>query len=161
MKGAYHNYEGVTAWGCDWDRVAQLKSCRTSPVGGLSAGCFGSTSKLKEHEVSCHSWGWCPLNVPPAVKVLKIPMVSGVVESHIKVFLDFWNSFKVVGDLKSLHIWVGNWWEDDGKTSNKISPCTILASLWYLLKLSSFLFWFIGEARCEGLPSRQKVTSVR
>lgn len=35
---------GVGAGGC---RVAQLKSCRTSLVGGVSAGCLGSMSKLQ------------------------------------------------------------------------------------------------------------------
>jgi hypothetical protein len=40
-------------------------------------------------------------------------------------------------------------------------PCTIRASLWYLLKLSSFLLGLLGDARCDGLPSRQNVKSVR
>ena len=35
---------GVGAGGC---RVAQLKSCRTSLAGGVSAGCLGSMSKLQ------------------------------------------------------------------------------------------------------------------
>lgn len=40
-------------------------------------------------------------------------------------------------------------------------PCTILANLWYLLKLSNFLSGFEGEGLKLGLPSRQKVTSVK
>ena len=40
-------------------------------------------------------------------------------------------------------------------------PCTIRASLWYLLKLRSFLSEDFGEVRWEGLPSRQKVMSVK
>lgn len=31
---------------CACERVAQLKRCRISPVGGMSAGCLGSTSRL-------------------------------------------------------------------------------------------------------------------
>ena len=40
-------------------------------------------------------------------------------------------------------------------------PWTILASLWYLLKLINFLSGAVGEGRVEGLPSRQNVRSVR
>jgi len=45
---------------------------------------------------------------------------------------------------------------------NRINiPWTILASLWYLLKLISFFSGAVGEGRVEGLPSRQNVRSVR
>lgn len=32
---------------CECERFVQLNSCRTSLVGGTSAGCFGSTRRLR------------------------------------------------------------------------------------------------------------------
>jgi len=40
----------------------------------------------------------------PTIKILKIAMVLRIVKSNIEIFLNFWNGFEMIGNLKTLHI---------------------------------------------------------
>lgn len=99
------------------------------------------------------------------VEVLQVALPLRFFEGVPKVDLDLGDLLEVVWDLEALHIYKCRYerrarGEEDDNTGIAI-PCTILASLWYLLKLSNFLSGDFGEVRCEGLPSRQKVMSVK
>ena len=91
---------GVNAEGC---RVAQLKSCRTSLAGGVSAGCLGSMSKLQvealafaqDNAVAC---------LPPPVEILQITLFLRLLQGKLEVVMYFWNLLKVIRNLESLHI---------------------------------------------------------
>jgi hypothetical protein len=88
---------------CDWERVAQLKSCRMSPAGGASAGCLGSTSRLREFirlfRVAPGQYG-----IPSTVEILKVSMMPRIFKGDIQVFLNFGYGLQVIGDLEPLHI---------------------------------------------------------
>lgn len=148
----------------DCDRVAQLNNCRISLVGAVSAGCLGSTSKLAKNNnhMSSNTKGKPNDNVPAAIQVLKISTSFGILKWRIKKVLYFRNGLEVVRNLEPLHVFLFEAVSSSTRKSAEItSPWTIRASLWYLLKFKSFLLLFNGEARWDGLPSRQNVTSVR
>ena len=44
------------------------------------------------------------MNIPSTIKILKITMVLRIVKRNIEIFLNFWNRFKMIRDLKALHI---------------------------------------------------------
>lgn len=89
-------------------------------------------------------------------------MMLCILECAIEVFLDLWNFFQIVWHLEALHVCSMVRTEaKDSFWAFESVPCTILASLWYLLKFSNFLSGLEGEGLKLGLPSRQKVTSVR
>lgn len=86
---------GVNAECC---RVAQLKSCRTSLAGGLSAGRLGSMSKLQivllapAHNRSPGAVAFSP----PPVEILKVPLLLRLLQGELEVFMYLWNLLKVV-----------------------------------------------------------------
>lgn len=75
--------------------------------------------------------------------------------------MDLRDLFKVVRYLEALHILVLCMRTELRTNTRKDAPWTIRASLWYLLKLMSFFSGALGDVRCEGLPSRQNVKSVK
>jgi hypothetical protein len=48
--------------------------------------------------------GEIKMNVPPTIKILKITMVLRIIERDIEIFLNFWNRFKMISNLKTLHV---------------------------------------------------------
>jgi len=97
---------------------------------------------------------------PSPVQVFQVTMLFRIVEAHVQVLLNLRNRFEIIWHLEPLQIWHSIVSIVMSRNHQGI-PWTILASLWYLLKFRSDLLGSVGAALCDGLPSRQKVTSVR
>ena len=159
LKWCRLNHETCTGW-LAWERFVQGKSWRKSPEGGASAPCLGSTSKLERIH-----WVFYLMYKPD----IRTCAGTGrgdhhdaqISQMHLWGNLGFLRPPSVNRELENVGYLKGISDERVSKDARPLLPWTILAILWYLLKLISFFSGAKGDARWDGFPSRQKVTSVR
>lgn len=73
-----------------------------SPDGGVSAGRFGSTSRLDRNEIV--GFELSQKDSPAPVQILEVGPVLGLFKRILEIVLDFGYLFQVVGHLEPLHI---------------------------------------------------------